>query len=121
MASVYKTSTLLNNGDYRMVLQTTPHGQVVVMRVMKDEDIPRETHRDVGQFIVLLAGDLRITTYQGDQPKHMKMDPTDTAFIPAGTTHYISTQNGASLLSFYSGPEHPPGTIHATQRDVPMK
>lgn len=121
MATVYTANDLLNNGHYRKVVQTTPHGQIVFMRVIKDEDIPRETHEDSGQFIVLFFGDLRVTTYQGNTPTTVKLGPTDTVFIPAGTSHYISTKKGASLLSIYTSPEHLSGTIHPTQREATKK
>lgn len=118
MATVYTATDLINNGHYRKVVQTTPHGQVVFMRIMKGEDIPSETHEDVGQFIVLFFGDLVVTTYHGNASKTVHLGPTDAVFIPAGTSHSVSTNEGASLLSFYTSPEHLPGTIQPTQRET---
>lgn len=118
MATLYTAKQVMNNGDYRRVRQTTPNGQVVEMRLMKGEDIPRETHGNTGQFIVLVSGDLSVTTYNDGTEKMVEMAPTDMVFIPSGTSHYVSTRGGATLTSFYSNPEHPVGTLHRTQRDA---
>ena len=47
----------LENEDFRQVLYTAPHSQLVLMTLQAGEDIGAETHPDRDQFIRVEAGE----------------------------------------------------------------
>jgi mannose-6-phosphate isomerase-like protein (cupin superfamily) len=107
----------LENTDFRRVLFTGPHAQLVVMALRPGEDIGLETHPDVDQFIRVEAGQ---GTAILDGREHALSDGT-AVVIPAGTSHNIvnnSRTEALKLYTLYSPPEHPDGTVHKTKADA---
>src|SRR5688572_3800441 len=107
----------LDNSDFRRVLFTGPHTQLVVMALKPGEEIGLETHHGHDQFI-------RIEQGQGiallDGESHQLGDGS-AVVIPAGVAHNIvNTSKGARLrlYTLYSPPEHPDGTVHRTRVDA---
>ena len=110
----YKT---LQNENFREVLFTGPHSQLVVMALQPGEEIGMETHGDIDQFI-------RVETGQGkailNGEEHDLADGS-AVVIPAGTAHNIVNTSGSEALklySIYTPPEHPDKTIHRTKADA---
>jgi mannose-6-phosphate isomerase-like protein (cupin superfamily) len=104
----------LENTDFRRVLFTGPHAQLVVMAPRPGEDIGLETHADVDPFIRVEAGQ---GTAILDGREHALSDGT-AVVIPAGTSHNIvnnSRTEALKLYTLYSPPEHPDGTVHKTK------
>lgn len=107
----------LDNQNFREVLFTAPHVQLVVMALKPGEEIGLEVHDDVDQFIRVEAG-------QGvavlDGKEHALQDGS-VVVIPAGTEHNIvnrSRSEALKLYTLYSPPEHPDGTIHRTKAEA---
>lgn len=106
----------LENGNFRKVLFTAKHSQLVVMHLNPNEEIGEETHT-LDQFIRVEAGS-GVTI----------MDDIETSIsdgsaivIPAGTKHNVkntSQTEPMKLYTIYSPPEHRDGTIHATKADA---
>jgi mannose-6-phosphate isomerase-like protein (cupin superfamily) len=107
----------LDNQNFRQVLYTAPHTQLVVMSLRPGEDIGLERHEHGDQFI-------RVESGQGeafiDGQRYPLYDGV-AVVIPAGSEHNITnTSAGAPLrlYTIYSPPEHADGTIHRTKQDA---
>jgi mannose-6-phosphate isomerase-like protein (cupin superfamily) len=110
------------NGDFRRVLFTGSHMQLTVMRLAPGEDIGREVHPHLDQFLRIEQGRGRLELGTAEDSVDEAHDVgEDWAFIvPAGVWHnVVNTGDGdLRLYSLYSPPEHPEGTIHRTKRDA---
>lgn len=107
----------LDNTDFRRVLFTGPHAQLVVMALRGGEEIGLETHADVDQFIRVEAGH-GIAVLDG---KEHALEDGSAVVIPAGTSHNIinsSKREPLKLYTIYSPAEHPDGTVHATKAEA---
>ena len=106
----------LENSDYRRVLYTGPHTQLVLMTLQPGEQIGQETHAEHDQFIRVEAGTGKVML---DGEEHRLSDGI-AVVIPAGVQHnVINTARDVPLrlYTLYSPPEHADGTVHATKQD----
>jgi mannose-6-phosphate isomerase-like protein (cupin superfamily) len=116
-----ETATL-GNETFRTVVFTAEHMQLTVMRLSPREDIGKERHPDVDQFIRVEEGQALVELGQAED----NVDEVHNLFddwavvIPAGIWHnVINTGTGElKLYSLYSPPEHPDGTVHRTKADA---
>ena len=106
----------LENENFRKVLFTAAHSQLVVMTLQPGEDIGTETHPEHDQFIRIEEGAGK-AVLDGQEYEI----PDDWAVvIPAGVEHnIINTGEGKmKLYTIYSPQEHKHGTIHETKADA---
>jgi mannose-6-phosphate isomerase-like protein (cupin superfamily) len=104
------------NENFREVLFTAPHSQLVVMSLLPGEEIGMEVHPNVDQF-------LRIESGTGKAILNGEESAISDGFaivVPAGTNHNIinTGQGKMKLYTVYSPANHPPGTIHKTKADA---
>ena len=102
------------NEDFRHVLYTGEHTQLVLMTLQPGEDIGRETHPDVDQFIRIESG-TATAVLDGEENR---LDDGDVLVIPAGAEHNVTNtadDTPLRLYTLYSPPEHPDGTVQATK------
>ena len=106
----------LENNNFRKVLFTNEHSQVVLMSVLPGEDIGREVHKDVDQVLVFVKGAGEALV--GKETHAIGVG--DMFAVPAGTEHdFTNTGNEAlKLFTVYSPPEHPDGVVHVTKADA---
>lgn len=107
----------LQNENFREVLHTGPHSQLVVMTLRPGEEIGTETHDDRDQFIRVEAGTGEAII--GGE-KHALEDGV-AVVIPAGTEHNVlntSRSEPLRLYTVYSPAEHPDGTTHRTKAEA---
>lgn len=107
----------LKNEDYRRVLFTTDHQQIVVMNLKPGEDIPLEVHPHNAQFIRVEKGYGQAMIGENKE-KIINLYDGIIVDIPAGTYHYFkNTSNSQDLKLYliYSPPEHPPNRIDRRQ------
>jgi mannose-6-phosphate isomerase-like protein (cupin superfamily) len=107
----------LANEDFRRVLFTGPHTQLVLMTLQPGEDIGRETHEGIDQFIRVESGEGKALL---DGTQHQLGDGS-AVVIPAGVEHNIintSSSTRLRLYTLYSPPEHADGTVHRTKREA---
>lgn len=107
----------LENDDYRRVLFTGKHLQLVLMTLQAGEDIGLETHDEHDQFIRVEAGNGE-AVLDGEK---VALGDGDIVVIPAGVEHNV-TNTGSEplrLYTLYSPPEHADGTVHHTKADDP--
>ncbi|MDP9392942.1 MAG: cupin domain-containing protein [Actinomycetota bacterium] len=104
------------NDDFRRVLETTDHAQVVVMSVAAGEDIGEETHAGIDQVLVFVEG-AGEADLDGDVGK---VGPGSLVVVPSGTRHNVRNTGDGSLRLYtvYGPPEHAPGTVHRTKAEA---
>lgn len=105
----------LENTDFRRVLYTGKHSQLVVMSIPPGEEIGEEVH-ELDQFIRIEGGQASVVV---DGAAH-KLAADDAIIIPHGTRHNVinTKSEDLKLYSIYSPPEHKDGTVHTTKQDA---
>ena len=105
----------LENTDFRRVLYTAPHSQLVLMSILPNEDIGEEMHT-LDQFIRIERGEGKAIL----NGKEHVVKADDGIVIPAGTRHNVINTGSSDmkLYTVYSPPEHVDGRIHATKQDA---
>ena len=104
------------NEDFRRVLYTGKHLQLVLMTLRPGEEIGEEVHEDRDQFFRIEDG---AGTVVIDRTRHAVEDD-DAIIVPAGARHnVINTGSKAlKLYTLYGPPEHRDGVVHRRKADV---
>ena len=105
----------MENDNFRRVLHTAEHSQLVVMSLLPGEDIGSEVH-DLDQFIRFESGSGKVIL----DDKEYEVEDDWAVVIPAGVEHNVintSDSDKMKLYSIYSPPEHADGTVHPTKAD----
>lgn len=107
----------LGNTNFRKVLSTNEHSQLVIMSLKPTEEIGMEVHDNVDQFFRIDAGEGKVIA------NGQEFNVTDgyAIVIPAGTEHNIintSETEDLKLYTIYSPANHPDGTIHVTKAEA---
>ena len=112
----------LDNETFRTVLHTGEHAQLTVMRLGPGEDIGREAHPHLDQFLRVESGNGRVEFGRSEDAVDETHDVQDdwAIVVPAGVWHnVVNTGSGdLKLYSLYAPPEHPDGTVHRTKADA---
>ncbi|MFI5265174.1 MAG: cupin domain-containing protein [Candidatus Levyibacteriota bacterium] len=105
-----------NNTNFRKVIYTGKNSQLVLMSLLKGEDIGMETHPTTDQIICIVEGDGK-AILNGEEKNFSKHN---IVFVPAGTEHNFINTGGENLklYTIYAPPAHKDGTIHATKEDA---
>lgn len=106
------------NNNFRQVIFTSQHTQLVVMSLLPGEEIGTEAHDHVDQFFRLESGSLKIVMNGEENTIQEGM----AAIVPAGTTHNVINigTNVAKLYTLYSPANHPEGTVHKTKAEAEL-
>ena len=104
------------NEDFRRVLYTAQHTQLVLMAIPPGEEIGEEVHDGIDQVLAFVAG-------EGEAVIEGKRSPVRAGglcIVPSGTRHNFIAGAGSPLKLFtvYSPPEHPDGTVHRTKAEA---
>ena len=109
----------VENENFRKVLYTAKHSQLVVMSLKPGEEIGEEVHH-LDQFLRIEEGENGVAILDGAEHSVGK----DFAIVvPAGTRHNVvnkSTDKPMKLYTVYSPPEHKDGVVHQTKNDAMM-
>ena len=112
----------VENSTFRTVLFTGEHTQLTVMRLAPGEDIGREVHPNLDQFLRIERGQARVELGATEENVDETHDIADdwAVIVPAGVWHnVVNTGTGdVKLYSLYSPPEHPDGTVHRTKAEA---
>jgi mannose-6-phosphate isomerase-like protein (cupin superfamily) len=105
----------VTNTDYRRVLYTGEHSQLVVMSLEPGVEIGEETHK-LDQFIRVESGSGKVILNGNEE--HALVDDW-AVIIPAGVKHNVINTGDAplKLYSIYSPAEHKDGLVQATKAD----
>ncbi len=105
------------NTNFRQVLFTGQHSQLVLMCLLPNEEIGEEEHEIVDQFIRVEAGEGKVIM-NGEE--HGVKDG-DACIVPAGVKHNVintSSENKLKLYTIYSPAHHKDGIVHKTKSEA---
>ncbi len=107
----------LDNDDFRRVVYTGKHSQLVLMSLAPNEEIGLEVHPDTDQFFRFEAGNGKVliddTTYE--------VGGGDVIIVPAGAKHNVinlSATDKLKLYTLYSPAHHKDGIVRTTKEDA---
>lgn len=114
LANIEEVTT--ENTDYRRVLYTGAHSQLVVMSIEPGDEIGEEVHSEIDQFIRVEKGSGTVVLNGTDE--HSLADDW-AVIVPAGVKHNVINTGDTplKLYSLYSPAEHKDGLIQATKAD----
>jgi len=104
------------SADFRRVLWTGRHTQLVIMTIPPGGEIGEETHEGTDQILTFVSGSgeadvggRTVSVVQGD-----------LVAVPAGTRHNFRNTgvNPLVLYTVYGPPEHADGVVHATKAEA---
>jgi mannose-6-phosphate isomerase-like protein (cupin superfamily) len=105
------------NSNFRQVLFTAPHSQLVLMSLLPNEEIGMEVHPENDQFFRFETGEGKVVIAGVEYP----VKDGDAVVVPAGTQHNVintSATTPLKLYTIYSPAHHPDGTIHKTKAEA---
>jgi len=107
----------LKNKNFRKVLYSASHCQLVLMSLKPKEEIGLETHKENDQFFRFEAGRGRVEI---DGNKYTVKDG-DAVIIPAGAKHNvinISATEELKMYTIYSPPHHKDQIVRKTKEEA---
>ncbi len=106
----------LKNNNFRQVLFTGKHMQLVVMSLKPGEDIGEEVHDHVDQFFRVEQGEAKIVI----DGKEDVIKEDMVAIVPAGALHNLINTSDVDLklYTIYSPANHPDGTVHKDKAEA---
>ena len=106
----------LENNNFRKVLFTGKHMQLVVMCLKPGEDIGEEVHDHVDQFFRIEQGEAKVII----DGKEDTIKEDMVAIVPAGALHNVINTGDVDLklYTIYSPPNHPDGTVHKDKEEA---
>jgi mannose-6-phosphate isomerase-like protein (cupin superfamily) len=105
------------NTDFRRVLYTGKHSQLVLMSLKPGEEIGEETHSDVDQFFRFEKGEGKVII---DGVENRVKDG-DAVIVPSGARHNVvntSKKSELKLYTIYSPPEHQDKVVRHTKAEA---
>jgi mannose-6-phosphate isomerase-like protein (cupin superfamily) len=106
----------LANEDFRRVLYTGGHLQLVLMTLQPGEEIGAEVHPDRDQFFRFEEGSGAVDIDGVENPVRDDF----AVIVPAGARHNVRNVGTSSLrfYTIYGPPEHVDGLVEATKADA---
>ena len=106
----------VDNEDFRRVLYTGKHLQLVLMTLQAGEEIGAEVHEDRDQFFRFEEG-------QGVVDIDGRENPVQEDFaviVPAGARHNVRNTSNEALrfYTLYGPPEHKDKVVHRTKEEA---
>jgi mannose-6-phosphate isomerase-like protein (cupin superfamily) len=100
----------IENEDFRRVLYTGEHLQLVLMTLPPGCDIGDEVHEDRDQFFRIEEGEGEIRI----DGKANRVEDDFAVIVPAGARHNVINTGSAPLrlYTLYGPPEHRDGVVH---------
>ena len=104
------------SADFRRVLFTGKHTQIVVMTIPAGGEIGDEVHEENDQVLTFVSGvgEARVAG------ETRTVEAGDLVAVPAGTRHnFVNTgPNPLVLYTVYGPPDHAPGAVHRTKEEA---
>ncbi len=107
----------LSNDNFRKVLYTAKHTQLVLMSIVPGGEIGLETHHDNDQFFRFEGGKGYVLI---DENKY-EVEDGDAVIVPAGAQHNVvntSDTEPLQLYTLYSPPHHKDGIVAKTKEEA---
>jgi mannose-6-phosphate isomerase-like protein (cupin superfamily) len=105
-----------SNTNFRHVLETGKYTQVVIMSIPVGGEIGEEIHSDTDQVLYCVEGEGKVIL----DGKEDIFKEDDLVLVEAGTKHNFTNtgDEDMKIITFYSPPHHPQGTIHQTKKEA---
>ena len=102
--------------DFRRVLWTGEHTQLVVMTVPPGGEIGEEIHEGIDQILTFVSG-VGEAVVDGQE---RQVAAGDLVVVPAGSKHnFVNTgENPLILYTIYGPPEHADHAVHRTKEQA---
>ncbi len=107
----------INNTNFRKVLYTAKHMQLVLMSLNPNEDIGSEVHHENDQFFRFDKGEGKVIV---GETEYIVTDG-DTVIVPAGTEHNVintSETDDLKLYTIYTPSHHKDKIVRATKQEA---
>lgn len=107
----------LENNNFRKVLYTAQHCQLVLMSLLPGEEIGSEVHEDGDQFFRFERGEGKVVI---NETEYVVGDG-DSVIVPAGAQHNVlntSTTDALKLYTMYAPPHHKDGIVRETKAEA---
>lgn len=101
--------------EFRRVLWTGEHTQLVIMTVPAGGEVGEETHEENDQLLSVVTGSGEVVI-EGEE---RLVAAGDVVAVPAGTRHNVLNVGPAPLVlsTVYGPPEHAAGAVHRTKEE----
>ena len=108
--------TAEQSADFRRVLWTGEHTQLVIMTIPPDGEIGEEVHDENDQILSFVSG-LGTAVVAGET---REVGPGDVVVVPAGVQHNFlnAGPNPLVLYTVYGPPDHADGAVHRTKEEA---
>lgn len=106
-----------NNTNFRHVLYTGHHTQLVLMSLLVWEEIGEEVHTDTDQFFRFESGEGKVII-DGNE---YSVKAWDAVIVPSGAKHNVmntSTTENLKIYTLYSPPHHKDGIVRKTKEEA---
>jgi len=106
----------VGNDDFRRVLYTGQHLQLVLMTLQPGEEIGSEIHEDRDQFFRFEEGSGQVDI---DDNSYDVVDGSGV-IVPSGSRHNVRNTGDAplKLYTLYGPPEHKDGVVQSTKAEA---
>jgi mannose-6-phosphate isomerase-like protein (cupin superfamily) len=105
------------NSDFRKVLYTASHSQLVLMSLKPGEEIGLETHDENDQFFRFEAGEGKVLIDGNEYP----VTDGTAVIVPAGARHNVINTSASlelKIYTIYSPAHHKDGIVRATKAEA---
>ena len=109
----------VDNRDFRRVLYTGKHLQLVVMTLQPGEEIGSEVHDGIDQFFRFEEGE-GVVDIDGVENR---VEDGSGVIVPSGARHNVRNTGDRplKLYTLYGPPEHKDGITQATKADADVR
>lgn len=107
----------LENSNFRRVVYTSQHVQLVIMSLKPKEEIGFEVHEITDQFLRIEKGTGKVIM-NGEEHE---IGDGSAIVVPAKTKHNVlntSSTEDLKLYTVYSPPHHKDGVVHKTKEEA---
>ena len=104
------------SADFRQVLWTGEHTQLVIMTIPPDGEIGEEVHEENDQILSFVSGVGKAVISGRSKP----VKAGDVVVVPAGKKHNFLNDgpNPLVLYTVYGPPDHADGVVHKTKEEA---
>ncbi|PVU84052.1 cupin domain-containing protein [Cellulomonas sp. WB94] len=104
------------SADFRQVLWTGVHAQLVIMTIPPGGEIGAETHEHTDQILTFVSGAGEADVAGETKP----VGAGDLVAVAAGALHNVRNTgvNPLVLYTVYAPPQHAEGAVHATKAEA---
>lgn len=104
-----------DNENFRKVLYTGEHCQLVLMSLLPNEEIGVEVHENNDQFFRFEKGSGKVIINETEY----EVKDGDAVIVPSGAEHnVIAGADGLKLYTIYSPAHHKDGVVRATKQEA---